>query len=84
MRGRYSQLRSRSDLVRLYSSPPTRRRSILNLQPRYNIVPTQDVPVVRSTRKDGGRELVLMRWGLVPFWEGRRGRLQDDQCSRER
>ncbi len=38
----------------------------LDLQPRYNIAPTQDVPVIR--RRDGGKELVLLHWGLVPFW----------------
>jgi len=36
------------------------------LQPRYNIAPSQDVPVVRDT--GNGRELVLARWGLVPHW----------------
>lgn len=36
------------------------------LAPRYNIAPTQQVPVVRMTTS--GRELVPMRWGLVPFW----------------
>ena len=38
-----------------------------NLQPRYNIAPTQDVPVIRG-REDGGRELTMLRWGLVPSW----------------
>jgi len=44
-----------------------------NLMPRYNIAPTQDVPIVRLSR-DGaksdaaGRELIMARWGLVPFW----------------
>ena len=66
MCGRYSQLRSWSDLVRLYKL--TAGQTPLNLPPRYNIAPTQDVPVVRYTREGGGRELVLLRWGLVPFW----------------
>jgi len=35
--------------------------------PRYNIAPTQDVPVVRLT-KSGERELAQVRWGLVPRW----------------
>jgi putative SOS response-associated peptidase YedK len=35
------------------------------LQPRYNIAPSQDVAVVRRSEA-GGRELVLMRWGLIP------------------
>lgn len=37
-----------------------------NLQPRYNIAPTQAAPVVRTT--DGARHLDLLRWGLVPSW----------------
>jgi putative SOS response-associated peptidase YedK len=39
-----------------------------NLMPRYNIAPTQDVPVVRPTRDGASRELIMARWGLVPFW----------------
>jgi len=39
-----------------------------NLMPRYNVAPTQDVPIVRLTRNGEGRELIMVRWGLVPFW----------------
>jgi putative SOS response-associated peptidase YedK len=39
----------------------------LNLQPRWNVAPTQEAPVVRRA-KDGQRELRMLRWGLVPFW----------------
>jgi putative SOS response-associated peptidase YedK len=35
--------------------------------PRYNIAPTEPIPVVRSARAEG-RELVMLRWGLVPYW----------------
>ena len=35
--------------------------------PRYNIAPTQPVPIVREALA-GGRELVLVRWGLIPGW----------------
>lgn len=39
-----------------------------NLPARFNIAPSQDVPIVRR-RKDGtGRELALVRWGLIPPW----------------
>jgi putative SOS response-associated peptidase YedK len=35
--------------------------------PRYNLAPTQQVLVVRKT-EEGERELVPLRWGLVPSW----------------
>jgi len=41
---------------------------IPSLAPRYNIAPTQPVAAVRRVPGDGQRELVLLRWGLVPFW----------------
>ena len=37
-----------------------------NLRARYNIAPTTDVDVLRLG--EAGRELVTMRWGLVPFF----------------
>jgi putative SOS response-associated peptidase YedK len=36
--------------------------------PRYNIAPTQPVPVIRQDPKEPVRELALMRWGLIPSW----------------
>jgi len=36
--------------------------------PRYNIAPTQPVPVIRQNPKQPVRELSLMKWGLVPSW----------------
>lgn len=36
------------------------------IPPHYNIAPSQMVPVVRETEQ--GRELVLLKWGLVPHW----------------
>ena len=38
----------------------------IDFSPRYNIAPSQDVPVVRQ--QDAGRELALLHWGLIPFW----------------
>ena len=34
---------------------------------RFNIAPTQEAPVVRVGR-EGGREIAMLRWGLVPYW----------------
>jgi putative SOS response-associated peptidase YedK len=39
-----------------------------SLSPRYNIAPTQPVAAVRRQPGNGGRELAVLRWGLVPFW----------------
>ncbi len=66
MCGRYTQLRPWSELVALYritaDAPPP------NLPPRYNIAPTQSVPIVRQGNEPDGRELALVRWGLLPAW----------------
>src|SRR4051794_10234120 len=35
--------------------------------PRYNIAPSQKIPVVRFN-KDGRRAVGLVRWGLIPHW----------------
>jgi putative SOS response-associated peptidase YedK len=37
-----------------------------NFPPRYNVAPTQPIPVVRMER--GKRRFALMRWGLIPSW----------------
>ena len=39
----------------------------LNLQPRYNVAPSQEAAVVRAAR-DARRSLSMLRWGLVPGW----------------
>lgn len=36
-------------------------------EPRFNIAPGQEVPVVGQER-DGRRMLRFLKWGLVPFW----------------
>jgi putative SOS response-associated peptidase YedK len=37
------------------------------VEPRFNIAPTQYVAAIRYSEEDT-RELVMLRWGLVPFW----------------
>jgi putative SOS response-associated peptidase YedK len=37
----------------------------LDLEPRYNIAPTQTTPVITRNSPNRAEE---MRWGLVPFW----------------
>ncbi len=38
------------------------------IKSRFNIAPTQQVPVVRLSAAEDKRELALLKWGLVPFW----------------
>lgn len=37
-----------------------------NFPPRYNIAPSQPIPIVRLL--DGKHEFALVRWGLLPSW----------------
>jgi putative SOS response-associated peptidase YedK len=39
-----------------------------SLSPRYNIAPSQAVAAVRIPPSGGAREIVLLRWGLIPSW----------------
>jgi putative SOS response-associated peptidase YedK len=41
-----------------------------NFPPRYNVAPTQPVPIVRVAEGAGefAREFALVRWGLIPPW----------------
>ena len=37
-----------------------------NFPPRYNVAPTQPVPIVRLF--EGKRRFALVRWGFIPAW----------------
>src|ERR1700739_1161304 len=36
--------------------------------PRYNIAPTQLVPVIRQHPREPIRQISIMKWGLIPHW----------------
>ena len=38
----------------------------LGLNPRYNVAPSQQIPIIRDM--DTRHEMVLAKWGLVPNW----------------
>lgn len=62
MCGRYTLTVDASVLAQLFELEP-----LTDLRPRFNIAPTQPVPIVRSG--DGGnREWSRARWGLIPSW----------------
>lgn len=65
MCGRFTHLYKWRDLHRLMTL--TTPLPADELAPRYNIAPTQSVPVVRQ-HADGTRDAAFLRWGLVPFW----------------
>lgn len=62
MCGRYFLHSTVEQLTGLFGEMPMPK-----LAPRYNIAPTQPVPIVRQDPQ-GQREMVLVRWGLVPGW----------------
>jgi putative SOS response-associated peptidase YedK len=43
-----------------------RYREQPNFPPRYNVAPTQPIPIVRIV--EGERQFALVRWGLIPAW----------------
>ncbi len=42
-----------------------------DLAPRYNIAPSQKIPTLRLAPDSGQKELVSLKWGLIPFWADR-------------
>lgn len=63
MCGRY-RLSRRKQLVEEYFDASGEE----DWSPRYNIAPTQPVPVIRQHPKEPRRVFSLMRWGLIPSW----------------
>ena len=64
MCGRYTHLLTWRQIVELYRLLDAVAPN--DFGPRYNIAPTQKAPVVRE--RDGKRECVMLRWGLIPYW----------------
>jgi putative SOS response-associated peptidase YedK len=65
MCGRYDNIIAREAYKALFKAE---RLPSSNFPPRYNVAPTDKVPIIRVDPRDGVRELVMARWGLVPFW----------------
>lgn len=63
MCGRFSLFADGGVLAETFdlSDPP-------QLEPRYNIVPTEAVAAVGRASADRPRSLARLRWGLIPFW----------------
>jgi putative SOS response-associated peptidase YedK len=61
MCGRYLIISSPEAIRRFFQYPEQP-----NFPARYNVAPTQPIPIVRLT--EGRRQLALVRWGLIPAW----------------
>ena len=65
MCGRFSKTKDERDSeIREFIDP---KKIFADLKPRYNIAPSQPIPVVRIG-DDGDRELVDILWGFLPSW----------------
>ena len=65
MCGRYRLVAEESNLIEEYFDTVSGED---DWTPRYNIAPTQPVPIIRQNPKEPRRELSLVRWGLIPSW----------------
>jgi putative SOS response-associated peptidase YedK len=67
MCGRYTRLYSWKQVHAALTFNWTEEQMKLPFAKSYNVAPTQTSPIVRLNAK-GERELVMARWGLIPFW----------------
>ena len=62
MCGRFVQIDSEDKVMSAFNI----LQSEIILEPRYNICPSQRIPVI--IQKHGLRTLEMREWGLIPFW----------------
>ena len=65
MCGRFDNLIARDAYRGLFKA---QRLPKSNFPLRYNVAPTDQIPIVRIDPRDGEREVVMARWGLISFW----------------
>ncbi len=65
MCGRYVRKSTRREIARWFDAEDDEAQA---WDTSYNVAPQSFQPVIRLNRKTGAREIVLMRWGLVPYW----------------
>ena len=64
MCGRFILISSQKELTEEYGLIETPE-----VRPRYNIAPSQEIAAIRYTPgAPNNRELIFLRWGLIPFW----------------
>jgi putative SOS response-associated peptidase YedK len=62
MCGRFARYCLSRELERFFNAHP----ATFELQPNYNVAPTQEIPVI--VIHEDKRHIKKRRWGLVPFW----------------
>ena len=62
MCGRFVMIESEEKVMQTFKI----QQSEMMLEPRYNICPAQDIPVI--VQHDGLRSLEMRQWGFIPFW----------------
>lgn len=70
MCGRFTQTEKKTEALterfQAILSERTDERDLEGAMGRYNVAPTQSVPAIVAP--EGGREIRLLRWGLLPHW----------------
>src|SRR5215831_5604544 len=64
MCGRYRLSRRKQNIEGYFDADPWDE----DWNPRYNIAPTQPVPVIRQHPKKPILQISLMKWGLIAHW----------------
>lgn len=67
MCGRYVRKGSKQKIAKYFRANPNPTELPMP-DADYNIAPTTYQPIIRKSRETGEREMVLARWGLVPFF----------------
>ena len=68
MCGRYGLLADTQAIAEAFNAELGEVTDAFEARPSYNIAPQTFQPVIRLNEETGKRELIMMRWGLVPFW----------------
>src|SRR5690242_11790783 len=66
MCGRFTRFAAMEMIYTFFHVPLPSPKPVTDLVPSWNVAPQTIQPVIRINRDTGRREIVLMRWGLVP------------------
>ncbi len=64
--GRYYRRSDNQRIAECFAANPA--PDLTDVVPDYNVAPSTFQPVIRDSRDGAVRELLLMRWGMVPFF----------------